>query len=263
MRQPFLFEFEDQSWFPSVIREGMMDFLRFLFTIGNLYRPVIPLLANALQQSRCSQLVDLCSGSGGPIQQVHKLLARQGTDVNITLTDKFPNLPAYRLLQAESHGAIQHASYPVDAMQVPVQLVGFRTLFSGFHHFDTANATRILRNAVAANQGIAIFDGGDKSLRFYLAILLLQPAGFLLFTPFIRPFRWSRIFFTYLLPLIPLCTIWDGLVSTKRLYTTREMMEMAEATKSAHYCWRTGIVKNRVGIKIAYLIGYPTSALSL
>src|SRR4051795_7278400 len=111
MYKPFLFEFEDQSWFPDVIREGMTDFLRFIFTLGNLYKPVIPLLTDALQQANANGIVDLCSGSGGPIEQVAILLAKEGVAVSITVTDKFPNVPAYKLLHIKSKGIINYVSY--------------------------------------------------------------------------------------------------------------------------------------------------------
>jgi len=112
-------------------------------------------------------------------------------------------------------------------------------------------------DAIKAGEGIAIFDGGDKSVLFMLAILLLQPVGFFLFTPFIKPFRWSRILFTYLLPLIPFCTVWDGVVSAIRLHTVEELLAIAKATNSNNYQWRAGKVKNKMGMHIAYLIGYP------
>ena len=257
MSKPFLFEFEDQSWFPDVIREGMTDFLRFIFTKGNLYQPIIPLLADALQQANAHNIVDVCSGSGGPIEQVAKLLTKQGIAVPITVTDKFPNIPAYKLLYEKSGGIINYINYPVDAAKVPATIKGFRTIFSGFHHFSKASATAILSDAIKANEGIAIFDGGDKSVFFILTILLLQPIGFLLCTPFIKPFRWSRIIFTYLLPIIPFCTIWDGVVSTIRLHSVEELLTIAKATNCANYQWKAGKIKNKMGMRIAYLIGYP------
>jgi len=257
MPKPFLFEFEDQSWFPDVIRAGMTDFLRFIFTTGNLYQPVIPLLVGALQQANASRIIDLCSGGGGPIEQVSLLLSKQGIHIPIIVTDKFPNKAAYQLLYSRSNGIINYVPEPVDAMHVPGHIKGFRTIFSGFHHFSSNSAAAILNDAVAAKEGIAIFDGGDKSLWFILAILLFQPIGFLLLTPFIKPFRWSRILFTYLLPFIPFCTIWDGIVSTIRLHTVKGLMSIAAATNSTHYHWKAGRLKNRMGMHIAYLIGYP------
>ena len=230
MSRPFLFEFEDQSWFPELIREGMTDFLRFIFTHGNLYQPIVPLLADALQKANANSLVDLCSGSGGPIEQVAKLLTGQGTTIPITITDKFPNIPAYKLLHQKSGGRIRYIAYPVNAMQVPPAIKGFRTIFSGFHHFSKPAAKAILNDAIKAKEGIAIFDGGDKKLLFILSILLLQPIGFVLLTPFIKPFSWLRIFFTYVLPVIPACTIWDGIVSAIRLHSVKELSDIANAT---------------------------------
>lgn len=235
----------------------MMDFLRFLFTKANLYEPVVPLLAAALSHTRCSTVVDLCSGAGGTVEILYKQMHAAGLLQKIILTDKFPNMAAYRQLQQASKGFIQYAACPVDAMQVPATLPGFRTLFSGFHHFSTAGALAVLRNAVDAGEGIAIFDGGDKNLKFILSIIFLQPVAFLLFTPFIRPFRWWRLLFTYLLPVIPLCTMWDGVVSALRLYKPEQMLQLARQADNSTYKWQVGIVKNKWGLKIAYLVGYP------
>src|SRR4051794_9750550 len=257
MTKPFLFEFEDLSWFPDVIREGMTDYLRFIFTIGNLYKPILPVLEDAIQQANAKGIVDLCSGSGGPIEQVAALLAKGGIVIPITVTDKFPNIPAFKLLHNKSNGIINYVSYPVDAMNVPTGVKGFRTIFSGFHHFSKPSAIAILNDTVAANEGIAIFDGGDKSLLFIITVLLLQPVSFLSLTPFIKPFRWSRILFTYLIPLIPFCTVWDGIVSTIRLHSVKELLSIAHATNSTNYHWKAGKLKNKMGMHITYLIGYP------
>ncbi len=251
-----LFEFEDVSWFPAVIREGMTDFLRFVLTKGNLYQPIIPLLQAALQQTNANRIIDLCSGAGGAIEQVQHGLKKLHLDKPVVVTDKFPNISAYKLLQAKTKGAISYITQPVDALQVPPELTGFRTIFSGFHHFQPAMAKAVLQDAVSAKQGIAIFDGGDKSIVFIITILLLQPIAFILLTPFIKPFRWSRLLFTYLLPLIPFCTVWDGIVSVSRLYKPEQMLALTRELNK-NYIWKAGKVKNRFGMSIAYLIGCP------
>ena len=92
-----LFELEDQAWFPHVVRQGMMDVLRFLITGLGIYKPVVPLLRKALRHQNQNHLVDLCSGAGGGILQVWQELERtSGQRHTITLTDKFPNVEAYR-----------------------------------------------------------------------------------------------------------------------------------------------------------------------
>ena len=62
-----------------------------------------------------------------------------------------------------------------------------------------------------------------------------------LLTPRMRPFRWSRLLFTYLVPLIPLVVLWDGIVSCFRTRTPEELLEL---TKSfPQYNWTAGYAK--------------------
>jgi hypothetical protein len=116
---------------------------------------------------------------------------------------------------------------------------------------------------VNAKSGIGIFDGGDKNIFTVLGIILLHPIAFFLFTPFFKPFRFSRIFFTYLIPIIPLCTIWDGVVSIIRLHNPGQLIEMAEEVDRVNYSWKAGTVKNKFGMRIAYLIGTPLADTSI
>lgn len=236
----------------------MTDYLRFIFKAGNMYEPVIPLLFECLYLTNSNQIIDLCSGAGGPVEQIYSDLKRESdSEIKIILTDKFPNIGAYQFLSEQSNGRISFIENSVDASEVPHDLKGIRTVFSGFHHFKTPYATAVLKRAVESNSGIAIFDGGDKNLFFIILILIAHPIGFLLFTPFIKPFRLSRIIFTYLIPIIPFCTVWDGLVSTIRLRSPRKLLQIANSVDSTNYLWKSGKLKNKFGIHIAYLIGYP------
>jgi hypothetical protein len=253
-----LFEFEDQAWLPAVIREGMTDYLRFILNSGNFYDPVSPLLLQLLEATRSHNIIDLCSGGGGTIQQVQKNLEQQySRQVSFTLTDKFPNIPAYEFIQQQSGGSISYSPSPVDASSVNSNLKGVRTIFSAFHHFNEATATNVIQDAVRAREGIAVFDGGDRNIFFAIAIFVLHPIAFLLFTPFFKPFKWSRILFTYIIPLIPFCTVWDGIVSVTRLYQPQQLLQIAKQTSETGYSWQAGKVKNRYGMKITYLLGYP------
>ncbi len=254
-----LFEFENFKWFPSVLRNGMTDYLRFIFTVFNLYEPVIFLLNDSIVKTNFLQIIDLCSGSGGAIEQIQQNLKKQfNCEIQILLTDKFPNISAYEFLFKKTNGTITYSPEIIDATDVPHNMKGLRTIFSGFHHFDTITAKKVLQNTVDSKQNICIFDGGDKNLLIILIIIFLQPIGFLLFTPFIKPFRFSRIFFTYIIPLIPLCTIWDGIVSISRLYKPSELLQMAESIETKNYLWKSGKIKNKFGMRITYLTGYQT-----
>ena len=107
---------------------------------------------------------------------------------------------------------------PVDATTVPRTLPGVRTMFSAFHHFRPAEAKAILRNAFEGDRTICIFEGGSGTLPG-LATMVLVPLSVLALMPLVRPFRWSYVLLTYLLPVIPLTILWDGVVSMLRVYS--------------------------------------------
>jgi len=258
----YLFEFEDLSWFPNTIRESMTDYLRFLITKVDFYRPIVPLLLEGMNITNTSQIIDLFSGGGGAIEQIqNELHSQSDKEVKIILTDKFPNTSAYQYLSAKTKGGISFIDSSVDAAEVPADLKGFRTIFSGFHHFNKHTAKSVLKNAVDARSGIAIFDGGDKNILAILAILVVHPIVFFFFTPFFRPFRFSRLIFTYIIPVIPFCTVWDGIVSIIHLYRPNELLQIANEITRDNYSWKAGKIKSSYGLKVAFLIGFPVERI--
>lgn len=253
-----LFEFEDLSWFPNVIREGMTDYLRFIISKLDLYAPIVPLIKEGLDGTAETRIIDLCSGGGGGIVKIWDELNRlTDSGVQVTLTDKYPNLQAFEYIKTETRGAIDYVATPLDAARVPESLKGFRTIFSSFHHFSPSTAKSILQDAVNERVPIGIFEGAEKRVLAILGIVILTPIIMFLATPFMKPFRLSRLFFTYVLPIIPICTVWDGVVSMLRIYGPDELMLLAKATSSRGYVWKSGKVGNKIGTNVIYLIGHP------
>lgn len=77
-------------------------------------------------------------------------------------------------------------------------------------------------------------------------------------TPLVRPFRLSRLFWTYVLPAIPLLFAWDGTVSALRAYTPEELLELARSVPGGNaYTWQA----ERTG-KSLYLTGHPRAEAS-
>lgn len=247
-------ELEDQPWFPETIKESMTDYLRFIFNTFNLYKPVIPLLNKALKLTGKSQIIDLCSGSGGAMESIVIGYKRMySEEIKVVLTDISPKIHAYKHISARLSN-ISFVEFPVNAANVPNTLDGLRTIFSGIHHFDPVQVKAILKNASDSQQGIAIFDGGNKSVLMVLLILVFHPVTLFITTPFIRPFRWSRIIFTYIIPLILVGVVWDGIISILNLYKPSALLSLA---KGIPYYFETGRVKNQLGLSITYLVGTP------
>jgi len=96
-------------------------------------------------------------------------------------------------------------------------------------------------------------------------IALIFPSALMLFvfTPLIRPFRWSRLLWTYLVPIIPLVLLFDGVVSCLRTYRPQELCEIIKKLSGIEYQWEVGEhSKGSRRSPITYLIGYPNALVT-
>jgi hypothetical protein len=250
-----LFELEDLAWFPPTIRDLATDYLHFIETRFALHKPAVPLLRAVLEQSKTLHVVDMCSGGGGPVVAIYESLIAVGTRVRITLTDKYPNLEAFARHSSLHPSDILYMADSVDATNVPPELEGVRTMFNAFHHFAPEGARSVLECAVRARQPICIFEIPERSL-IVMASFIFTPIFVALATPFIRPFRWKRLLWTYVIPLVPLTCWWDGMISQWRAYTVAEMLNLTQGLDG--YDWKAG----RAGIHggmghLTYLLGVP------
>lgn len=262
MRRVQFIELHEQPWFPSSLRDETTDALQFGVSLLKAYSPIAPLLQSVVESTRCRLIVDLCSGGGGPWLDLSRRLQRNAPAVSIWLTDKYPNLGAFQNARAASENHITFYPGSVDAMKVPRELKGFRTMFSSFHHFSREEARLILQNAINASESIGIF---EITRRTPLMIGLMFPWALMLFvcTPLIRPFRWSRLLWTYLIPIIPLVVLFDGVVSCLRTYRPQELREIIEKLTATEYQWEIGEHSEGYDkLPITYLIGYQRAFTS-
>ncbi|HSZ61638.1 MAG TPA: hypothetical protein VK828_07560 [Terriglobales bacterium] len=265
MRRIQFFELHEQAWFPSPLRDGLTDALQFGIRRLRAYAPIVPILERALDATQSRSIVDMCSGGGGPwIDLTCQLEARRAPspngqkkvpDLQILLTDKFPNFRAFENVKTASGNRIDFYPASVDAMKVPEELQGLRTMFTSFHHFPPDEARAILQNAVDAGKGIGIF---ELPRRAPSTILLTFGFVLMLFlgTPWIRPFRWSRLLWTYLIPIVPFALLFDGVVSCLRTYRPEELREMVGGLSGREYRWEMGEALGG-GTPITYLVGSP------
>lgn len=253
-----LWEIHDQPWCPAVVRDAVTDFLQYAANQWGQYTPVLPALCFFLQRVEAKRVVDLCSGGGGPWQRMYGTVSRAfGEEFRIVLTDRRPNLAAFRQAAELSGGVIEFRPQPVDARAIPAELSGFRTLFSSFHHFEPAAARGVLQSAVDAGQGIAIVEMTERRLPTMLAMLAV-PFVVLHHAARIRPFSWSRLVFSYLLPVVPFIVMFDGIVSCLRSYTTGELAELTASLTGTPYEWEIRTLSAPGSpFPVTYAIGCP------
>lgn len=264
MRRVQLIELHEQPWFPSSLRDDVTDAVQFGFNLLKAYAPVAPLLQNAIDSTGNSakdrrSIVDMCSGGGGPWLDLSRKLrcpdaGGDSAGLQIWLTDKYPNLDAFQSVSACSENRITYYPESVDAMNVPRALKGLRTMFTSFHHFSPEDARAILQNAVDAGESVGIFEITRRAPST-IGIIFVGVLLMFLHTPRIRPFRWSRLLWTYLIPIIPLVLLFDGVVSCLRTYQPQELREIVEKLSCCEYQWEIGeLAGGRV--PVTYLIGY-------
>jgi hypothetical protein len=257
LRRLHLFEIHEQPWLPHSLRDAVTDILQWILNLTRVYASVEPRLRAALKRSRASQVVDLCSGAGGPWLWMQERLAAQKTPVNVWLTDKYPNEATSRTIQKRTRQRLRYHSSPVEATRIPGDLRGFRTLFTAFHHFPPEQARALVRQAVEQREGIAIFEVPRRSIVTFVGCLLFA-FGALLAVPLMRPFCWSRVFWTYVIPLAPLILCFDGLVSCLRAYSLAELSEMAPIHAAQGYRWEFGEERRGIfSLKVTFLVGFP------
>lgn len=238
MRRIQFFEIADQSWCPRIVRDGVTDYLQHAIDAGRVYAPAAPVLARVLRESGRDAIIDLAAGGGGPWRSLLPVLHAGGIHPTVTLTDWRPNTTAFQRTTTHTHGQVQGHVDPVDARAVPPTLHGARTMFSALHHFREDDIRRMLRDAANAGEPFLAFEATHRSVRAVL-FTCLTPLMVLLMTPAIRPFQWSRVLFTYLIPLIPLVVLWDGIVSCLRTYTPEELERLATNSSDGDYEWQT------------------------
>ena len=253
-----LFEIHEQPWFPQFLRDQFVDGLQMILEVTNAYKPIEQLLRKHLEDCGSERVVDLCSGAGGPWPSLVRHFKMQGaTPPEIFLTDKYPCTRKLDDGEFAAANRIHFLKESIDATRVPRHLQGFRTLFSSFHHLNPEEARSLLQDSVSKGQAIGVFEVSARHALTLLTLLLI-PIATWLFVPFRRPFRWSRIVWTYLIPVIPLVLFLDGVVSCLRAYSLGELREMTKELASSGYRWEIGEQPGGLlPVRITYLFGCP------
>ncbi|MCJ1473187.1 hypothetical protein MMC13_001838 [Lambiella insularis] len=257
------YEINDQAWFPAFLRAKVQAALTLLWT---LHLPIIQtaspseLVAETIQRvlgKRISDytFVDFCAGAGGPTPFVEKYLnarlgfpktsesnvhvdGSEGTQpVKFVLTDIAPHIEAWQeSKKASPTNSLFYVDVPVDASNAPQNLLAslgtdvrsrkvFRLFFLAFHHFDDPFAIKILENSINTADGFGIFELQHRTLSSLLVCTLTFPL-LLLVSPFYFWRSPAHLFFTYVVPIIPLVVTLDGYISSLRTRSSGEIRAM-------------------------------------
>jgi len=260
MKRVHLFEFMDLNWFPQFLRKIQTNILQTIMLRTKAFDYAIPYIESELLKDNQNTIIDLCSGASGPwLRLINKISIK---NVNLILTDKFPNIEMFKVIKEQSNGKISYIDKPIDVLDISNELSGIKTIFTGFHHFKPTEVYKIIRNAKDRNDNICIFDYVPDKL---LTIILFPITFIISFFQFyflsflVKPVTFVQILFTNILPVIPIIAAWDGFVSSLRKYSKKELEKLLYDLNDSNYEIKIGEDFNLTkATPMVYLIGTPS-----
>lgn len=243
-----LFEFNDASWAPAVLRETLTEALSRAIRWGKLNEGLVEPLASLLQRAGTSKVLDLCAGAGGPAIVLSEAMARRGHDVHFLMSDLYPSIPHWEAACADHPERLGFIPQSVDATAIDPQLGAgrVRAIINALHHFPPALAKAVIRGACEGAPGVFIGETLTRNPLSFYAMGLAGLAG-LYSTPFLaKNARAAKTALTWLSPIALAASAWDGTVSALRTYTSDELHEMVADLPG--WTWASGTFPHSAGL---------------
>ncbi|WP_435623596.1 hypothetical protein [Flagellimonas sp.] len=266
MKRLELFEFEDFGWLPSDLRSGATNLIKILHRLVGTSEVLADLILGVREKVDFNQIVDLGSGSGGPmIETIDKINQRNpDTQISLLLTDLYPNQKIITDVEALNLPNIAYHPESLNALKLDTSPKGLKTMVASFHHMRPDVAKQILEKAEQSGEPILIYEIAKNNIPILIWWIMLPISLVILIimslcmTLFVRPLTIKQIVFTYLIPFIPIIYAWDGQASIMRTYTFKDIEELLGARKNKKYTWEISDAKKRNGKNAGYyILGYP------
>lgn len=257
-----LFEFNDSSWAPAVVRDTIVEALSRTLAWGRVLRGLVAPFEAFLAAAGTDEVLDLASGAGGPASILAAEILRAGrTPPRFVLTDLYPRQEAWERARAALPSFIDYELEPVDATNIPERIAidRARVIINAFHHLPPKIAESVLSDAVRARSPIFIAEGFERNPLGFAPIALPGVLA-LAATPLLSPRdRLAKALLVWTSPAMLAISAWDGIASTLRIYD-REQLEEIVARLGGGFTWTYGTYAFPLGGKGYYFYGVPPRA---
>ena len=253
------FEFNDTAATPIALKENIVEALSRGLEWGGILNAVAAPFAAFIKAAQVSLVLDLCSGAGRPVRILARALKQAGGEVpKFLLTDQMPHQHAWTSLQQELPETVQFVPTSVDATAIPAHLSADRArlIINALHHFQPDTASALFADAVRNQAPIFIVECFERGYRNFLPMLPYLFMAHLVNPIFAPRHKLAKAFLTWMTPIGAIAGMWDGLVSTMRVYSEGELRLMV-AGYGQEYEWTYGTFDFRLGGKGYYFQGIP------
>ena len=225
MKRKQLPQFISSRWLPAWIKRDISEFLSWFVVKVNATKPFIPVIEEQLEKTNLSKIVNVDFKIGAGMESVSPFLKK-----GLTLT-----------------------SEPISNFNTSEE--GLYVFVNGFHQLPPDKASKMLQDIAHSRNPVVVVEGNNDSLWQIVGMTVFVPLTVLLTAFFVRPFRFSRIIFTYLIPILPVIIVVDGCIALLKLYNPKDLDELTSKLEVENYEWKSGKNDNGRGGKIIYLTG--------
>lgn len=257
----FIYECNDSPHCPQFIRESILEVLGNSIRDAGVYEKLAPRFIDFCTKHHIKNILEIGAGSGESTAVfVDAVFRHQQKPPHIYISDLLPMHEVMKATAARYPDVLTPLEDSLDIRNAAVAPVhDMRMVLSAFHHFDPDVVRSFFKDAREQQLAIFIAEPFTNSLRAFFPLFLHG------FTSLARngvqssKMRFVKFFFTFLLPLIPMCLLWDGLVSMIRMYDKKGFMEIVETLPESEsgYQWHYEEVKVPLGGTASLFTGYP------
>lgn len=228
----FLFEFMDHPKTPRVLRETLLDVLDYCNTDFRPYYRTIAQKIRAIARER--RLTTIVEPGAGYAPLTRALAEPNSEQLTLIPCDLFPETETWQRLENQYGTKVQPVYEPVDFTVRREWPPGTGiVLCAALHHIPQPLRRNTLMALHDSADCVLIFEPVRKTaFSMFLVLFALIPA---LLTPAFRmhrPGRLRRTLFCWLIPLVPLMFVWDGLVSCLRQWSPAEWTDFISTLPS-------------------------------
>ena len=250
--KPFGVEIHQLDWIPNFLKERQLEQIFPILKAIKFDQKLLVLFNCLKEKTDAKKFIDLGSGAGNVIEY---LVRNSPGEYTYYLSDLQPHRQSYQEIKRRNSGRIDFVPYRMDMCEAAGILKDKAvTIITTFHELDRRQAQKVITNLMKNSRAFLIAEPVNKSagqlLKLPLILLYFWLAPF-----FTKPKSFSRLFFTWGWPILPLFQIHDGLVSLLRSYRKADFIGMLQNGYSSGCLWEV----DHFGADTTYVLAWRRS----